>query len=117
MLAAKENKADLIAGMDLGGASKDVANILIDLAQRETNGKSDRLSRVMVSALAHEVPLLENSHRSAGFAVLKAPDIPSALVETGFITNAREERLLASDAYQTRLATGLADGIDAYFRK
>jgi N-acetylmuramoyl-L-alanine amidase len=115
-LAARENKADLIAGMDLNGASEDVAGILIDLAQRETNHKSAQLSRSLVISLAHGAQMLPNSQRSAGFAVLKAPDIPSVLVELGFITNAHEEKLLKTRAYQKRLAHVLADGIDKYFK-
>jgi N-acetylmuramoyl-L-alanine amidase len=114
-LAARENKADLIAGIDLSRHAPEVSNILLDLARRQTNNLSIGLARRLVGELGREVPLLANSHRSAGFAVLKAPDIPSALVELGCLSNREEERLLRTRPYQKRLATLLARSIDDYF--
>jgi N-acetylmuramoyl-L-alanine amidase len=114
-LAARENKADLIAGIDLSRHEPVVSEILLDLARRQTNNLSIRLARDMVSELGRDVRLLNNTHRSAGFAVLKAPDIPSALVELGCLSNKEEDRLLQQTSYQRRLAAGLARSINDYF--
>jgi len=116
-LAAKENKADVIGGMDLSDASKDVANILIDLAERETRAKSTQFADLAVKNLGREVKLLSNTHRFAGFAVLKAPDIPSVLIEVGFLTSPREEHLLQSQTYQGKVVRGIVKAIDSYFGK
>ncbi len=114
-LAARENKADLIAGIDLSQHEPAVSNILLDLARRQTNNMSVRLARQLVTELRHDVRLLNNSHRSAGFAVLKAPDIPSALVELGCISNKEEDRLLRQEAYRRKVATGLVRSVNDYF--
>jgi N-acetylmuramoyl-L-alanine amidase len=114
-LAARENKADLIAGIDLSRHEPVVSEILFDLARRQTNNLSIRLARDLVSELGREVRLLNNSHRSAGFVVLKAPDIPSALVELGCLSNREEDGLLQRAAYQHKLATGLVRSINDYF--
>jgi N-acetylmuramoyl-L-alanine amidase len=114
-LAARENKADLIAGIDLSRHAPEVSNILLDLARRQTNNLSIGLARRLVGSLGREVPLLANSHRSAGFAVLKAPDIPSALVELGCLSNREEERLLHTRSYQKRLAVLLTRSVADYF--
>jgi N-acetylmuramoyl-L-alanine amidase len=115
-LAARENKADLIAGIDLSHQAPEVSNILLDLARRQTNNLSIGLARRLVDDLGREAAvMLENSHRSAGFAVLKAPDIPSALVELGCLSNREEDRLLRSPAYQRRLASGLVRSVDDFF--
>lgn len=116
-LAARENKADVLAGLDLSTESKDVADILISLAQRETKNQSATLADLIVLALDGKVKMLENSHRFAGFAVLKAPDVPSILVEIGFLSNPAEEKLLLSKAHRERIVNGLASGIDSYFQK
>jgi N-acetylmuramoyl-L-alanine amidase len=114
-LAARENKADIIAGIDLSSEREDVAGILISLAQRETKNNSATLADILVSSLNDRVRLLENTHRFAGFAVLKAPDIPSVLVETGFLSHPEEEKLLKTRAYREKVVAGLAEGIDRYF--
>jgi N-acetylmuramoyl-L-alanine amidase len=114
-LAARENKADLIAGLDLSRHEPVVSEILFDLARRQTNNLSIRLARDLVSELGQEVRLLNNSHRSAGFVVLKAPDIPSALVELGCLSNKEEDTLLQKTTYQRKLATGLVRSINDYF--
>jgi N-acetylmuramoyl-L-alanine amidase len=116
-LAARENKADVIAGMDLSGEREDVAGILISLAQRETKNNSASLADMLVSALNDKVRLLQNTHRFAGFAVLKAPDIPSVLVEIGFLSHPDEEKLLRTRAYREKVVAGLAEGIEEYFRR
>lgn len=115
-VAERENAADVVAGIDLGRQSPDVSSILFDLARRETNNRSIGLARELVSTLSSEVRMLENCHRSAGFAVLKAPDIPSALVEMGCLSNREEDKLLRTAAYRTKVAKGIAQSVDAYFR-
>jgi N-acetylmuramoyl-L-alanine amidase len=114
-LAARENKADLIAGIDLSRHEPVVSEILLDLARRQTNNLSIRLARELVAELGREVRLLNNTHRSAGFVVLKAPDIPSALVELGCLSNRDEDRLLQQAPYQRKLATGLVRSVNDYF--
>ncbi|HWK45882.1 MAG TPA: N-acetylmuramoyl-L-alanine amidase [Stellaceae bacterium] len=114
-LAARENKADIVAGIDLSHQTPEVSNILLDLARRQTSNLSIGLARQIVGRLGHEVRMLENSHRSAGFAVLKAPDIPSALIELGCLSNREEDRLLRTAAYQRKVATGIVMSVDAFF--
>jgi N-acetylmuramoyl-L-alanine amidase len=92
-----------------------VATILIDLARRQTNNHSIVFARHVVSELDRNIRMLNNCLRSAGFAVLKAPDIPSILVETAFISNPAEERKLRSPREQQRFAESIAGGIRAYF--
>ena len=114
-LAARENKVDLIAGIDLSRHAPEVSSILIDLARRQTNNQSIRLARRLVNDLGQDVRMLNNSHRSAGFAVLKAPDIPSALVEMGCLSNRQEEHALRMPSYRQTVATGIARSINDYF--
>ncbi len=117
-LAARENKADLIGGVDLSVEDKDVANILLDLVRRDTMNQSNFFAGSIVSAFEKEnIQLLERPHRSAGFAVLKAPDIPSVLVETGFVSNNKEARMLTRSDYQEKIAATLKEGIDRYFER
>ena len=117
-LAARENKADIIGGVDLAAEKGDVANILISLAQRDTKNESAIFADYLVrSLLDQNINLLENSHRFAGFAVLKAPDVPSVLIEVGFLSNAEEEKLLKSKTHRARVVTGIAKGIDKYLTK
>ncbi len=114
-LADRENQADTVAGIDLGNQSPEVSSILFDLARRHTNNLSIGLAQEIVARLGSEVRMLENSHRSAGFAVLKAPDIPSALVEMGCLSNHEEDRLLKTAAYRDKIAAGIVDSVNAYF--
>jgi N-acetylmuramoyl-L-alanine amidase len=114
-LADKENKADLIAGVDLSHESSDVTNILIDLAQRETMNRSAVFAGTLVEELQREIPLLGNTHRFAGFAVLKAPDVPAVLVEMGYLSNQSDERNLRQEDYRTKLARSITRAVDSYF--
>ena len=116
-LAQKENKADVIGGMDLSATSKDVADILIDLTQRETRAKSTRFAELLVSSFRKQITVLNHTHRFAGFAVLKAPDIPSVLIETGFITNPREEKQLLSPVHQEKFLRCAVKAVDKYFSR
>lgn len=114
-LAAKENKSDLIAGVDLNVQSDEVANILIDLAQRETMNESAVFAKVLVDRLARHREMLRNTHRFAGFAVLKAPDIPSVLVELGYLSNRADERMLRSPGERRKIARSIVEAVDGYF--
>jgi N-acetylmuramoyl-L-alanine amidase len=116
-LADKENKADLIAGIDLSSESSEVTNILIDLAQRDTMNQSAHFAATMIGELQHVGPVLRKSHRFAGFAVLKAPDIPSVLVEVGFLSNATEARALGQADYRKKLARAMMRSVIRYFVK
>ncbi len=117
-LAARENQADLIAGVDLSHEDKEVANILIDLAMRDTMNQSKFFANTVVKkANARGIELLDQPHRFAGFAVLKAPDIPSVLVEMGFMSNKQEANQLSSPEYRKKIMGSLAQGIEAYFEK
>ncbi|WP_420404067.1 N-acetylmuramoyl-L-alanine amidase [Nisaea sp.] len=115
LLAENENKSDIIAGMDFGTETPEVTSILIDLAQRETMNHSARFAGMLVREMRGEVKLLKTAHRFAGFAVLKAPDIPSVLIELGFLSNNHDEKLLRSNAHLTRVAASLRRAIDDYF--
>ncbi len=115
-LAARENKADVLAGVNLSDEREDVADILISLAQRETNNRSAMLADFLTVSLDGKVRLLPNSHRFAGFAVLKAPDVPSVLIETGFLSHPQEEKMLKTKAYREKVVAGIAQGIDRYFQ-
>ena len=114
-LAAKENKSDIIAGVDLTKQNSVVTDILIDLAQRDTKNMSTRFASLLVKELKRETMLLGNTHRYAGFAVLKAPDVPSVLVEMGYISSSKDEALLSSAKHQKRLARAIRDAIVDYF--
>lgn len=118
LLADRENRADLIAGIKLDTNDKEVATILVDLTMRDTMNQSRFFANKLVSHLEdNRINMLDNPHRYAGFAVLKAPDIPSILVEMGFMSNPREAAQLAKPEYQRTLSKALVKGIDAYFSK
>lgn len=117
-LAAKENFSDAIAGVALPKDSDEVVtNILIDLAQRETNNRSVVFARSIVGQLAAKGRLHTKQLRSAGFRVLKAPDVPSVLLELGFLSNAEDEKQLTDEAWRDRMAVSVASAIDGYFSK
>lgn len=117
-LAERENKSDLIAGIDLSHQEEDVAGILIDLAARDTMNQSRYLAKTVITTFDRSgVGILDTKYRSAGFAVLKAMDIPSILVEMGYLTNRSDVEKLSSAAYQKRIAASLKASIDAYFQK
>ena len=115
-LAERENKADIIGGVDLGGNTKEVNDILISLSQTDTRNKSSKYATYMVKEMAKTVKLVKNTHRFAGFAVLKAPDIPSALLEMGYLSNRTEEANLKRLAYRQKLVNAAANAIDQYFK-
>jgi len=114
-LAEKENKSDIIAGFDLSEENVEVANILIELAQRETMNRSAVFANVLIRELGLRVALLRRSHRFAGFAVLKAPDGPSVLIELGYLSNHKEEKLLRSQAHRDKIADAVVEAVEDYF--
>jgi N-acetylmuramoyl-L-alanine amidase len=113
-LAARENKTSVLAGFDFAKESRDVADILIDLAQRETMNASAAFATVLQREMSPKVHFKSNAHRFAGFLVLKAPDVPSVLLETGYVSNEQDSRFLFSEAGQEAIAEGVAKAVDAY---
>ncbi|QLC26603.1 AMIN domain-containing protein [Parasphingopyxis algicola] len=116
-LASRENAADVINGVNLGGADDDVRSILIDLTQRETMNISARFASLLRREAGDTVPFRNDYHRFAGFAVLKAPDMPSILFESGYLTNSSDARRLFSRDGQRAIARGLADAIETHFAR
>ena len=116
-LAAKENRSDIIAGVDLPNESDEVTNILIDLAQRETKNLSITFAGTLISGLKGDTPLRKKTHRFAGFRVLKAPDVPSVLVELGYISNPADAKRLKSKSWRKEMATSVSKAIENYFSK
>lgn len=114
-LAERENKADVVAGLNLLEHSKEVSDILINLAQRETMNRSSEFASFMVQEMRKSVKLRDNTHRFAGFAVLKAPDVPSVLLEMGYLSNRTEERLLKQKDYRRKLAVSTSKAVEKYF--
>lgn len=116
-LAARENKADVINGIDLSHESDDVSSILIDLAQRETMNGASRFAELLQRELAPLITLKSDFHKYAGLMVLKAPDVPSVLLETGYINNPDDLALLQSKGYRDKIATGVARAVEAQFAR
>ncbi|MFZ5608661.1 MAG: N-acetylmuramoyl-L-alanine amidase [Pseudomonadota bacterium] len=114
-LAARENKADIIAGVDLNGENDEVRDILISLAQRETMNYSSRFANMLVEALGGKNLIPARPHRFAGFIVLKAPDVPSVLIETGYLSNRDDARRLASRDGQRQIAAAVVRAANRYF--
>ena len=114
-LAESENKADVIAGVDLSAEPGEVADILIDLAQRETRRFSAQFARTMVGELKGSVRLHKHPLRSAGFKVLKASDIPSVLLELGYVTSPHDLKLMTSGAWRKRATGAIAQAVDTFF--
>ncbi len=115
-LAEKENKADIVAGMNFAEHSKEVSDILLNLAQRETNNSSAEFATLLSSRMSKIVKTVSNTHRFAGFAVLKAPDVPSVLLELGYLSNPSEERQLRQKSYRRKLGDATVVAIDKYFQ-
>lgn len=114
-LAEKENKADIVAGLNFAEHSKEVSDILLNLAQRETMNRSAEFATFLASEMRKSTHTLQNTHRFAGFAVLKAPDVPSVLMELGYLSNRTEEKQLQQSSYRKKLAVSAARAIDKYF--
>ncbi len=115
-LAEAENRSDVVAGIDMAREPGDVADILIDLAQRETKGYSHQFARTLVGEMKSAMRLHKKPLKSASFVVLKAPDVPSVLVELGYMTNKNDLKLLTSDGWRAKAAGSIAEGVEAFFR-
>lgn len=117
-LAQRENQSDRVAGLNLANERAEVASILVDLVQRDTRNRSVLLAETLLAELGQEVALLpERPHRMAGFAVLRAPDVPSVLVELGYLTNREDELLLGQSRHRMRLARGIVRAIERYLEE
>jgi len=114
-LAETENRADVIAGVDLTFEPNDVADILIDLAQRETKSFSVQFARGLIDSMRTATRMHKNSLKSAGFRVLKAPDIPSVLIELGYVSNRQDIKSLTSADWREHTANSIAQAIDRFF--
>ena len=114
-LAQRENKADLIAGVDLDSEPDEVATILIDLARRETMNLSATFATLVLPEFERAGKTLRKGHRFAGFAVLKAPDVPSVLIELGYLSNPADERQLTSPNFQKQIGISIQRAVDSYF--
>jgi N-acetylmuramoyl-L-alanine amidase len=114
-LADAENRADAIGGVDLADEPNEIADILIDLAQRETKAFSANLARNVVKQIGTTARLHKHPLKSAGFRVLKAPDVPSVLIELGYVSNARDLKQLVSESWRSRTGDAIAHAVQAYF--
>ena len=116
-LAAKENRADIIAGVDLEDAPDELAGIFIDLAQREAKNESIKFAKTAVSFMRRRVLLNRNPHRYAGFRVLKSPNFPSVLIELGYLSSYKDEAMLNSQRWRSRSASAIVQSVNRYFSK
>jgi N-acetylmuramoyl-L-alanine amidase len=114
-LAQRENSADRFAGPSWHGVSPEVARILASLVRQETRHGSSQLARDLIGSLDRDLPMLPNPDRHAGFVVLKAADIPSVLVEMGFMSNPGDETLLRQADHRALVARAMKRAVDAYF--
>lgn len=114
-LAEEENRADVIAGVDLKDEPDDVAGILIDLAQRETKTFSVQFAHKLVGAMKSATRMHKEPIKSAGFRVLRAPDVPSVLVELGYVSNKEDLQSLLSDTWRDHTSDSMAAAVDGYF--
>jgi len=114
-LATVENRADILGGIDLSHHQEIVTQILIDLAQRDANGKSLKIADLMVEELSEVTTLLRKQRQQAGFVVLKSPDMPSALIELGYLSNEEDERRLTNNDHLVELTEAIIDAIDRFF--
>jgi len=116
-LAQRHNRADMLAGVDLRGSDDVVADVLMDLARMETQPRAERLAKAVRLSLAdHDLPLNSRPMRHAGFSVLKSPDIPSILLELGFLSSKRDRANLRDAEWRARMAVALRDALAAWRR-
>jgi len=115
-LAKRENQSDVIAGVDLTGQDDSVSHILIDLAQRDTINRSARFAETAVATLGEATDILpRDPHRSAGFAVLKAPDVPAVLIELGYLSNVHDSDQMGTERWRDGVASAIAAAVDRHF--
>ncbi len=116
MLARKENRSDIISGVNFSGASSEIVKMMIAMSQRDSMNKSAKFAKFSVKSMQnHNINILKNAHRFAGFAVLTAPDMISVLIELGYLTNYREEKNLNSYRYRKKIVRSLVNAIEQYF--
>lgn len=113
-IAERENLSDAIAGVPLADEKQEVADILIDLARRETQIFSIRFARQLVGEMTGQVELINNPHRSAGFKVLRAPDVPSVLVELGYLSNSKDEALLRDPDWRKKAVRSITSAVTLF---
>jgi N-acetylmuramoyl-L-alanine amidase len=113
-LAARENKADIIGGVNLGVEAPEVGEIMIDLSRRATTNVSVAFAETLQETLSKRIAFRGEFHHFAGFRVLKAPDVPSVLLETGYVSNEEDVDLLFSDSGRRRIAEGIAAAIERH---
>jgi N-acetylmuramoyl-L-alanine amidase len=113
-VAARENLSDELAGMSIDDANHEVSDILMDLVRRETHTFSIRFARTLVGELSNGIELIKNPHRHAGFRVLKAPDVPSVLLELGYLSNPQDEALLKDEEWRAKAIGNIASAIEAF---
>jgi len=116
-LAESENKADAIGGVNLTEEPTDVADILIDLAQRETRTFSNHFARLLAGEMKNTARMHKHPLKSAGFRVLKAPDVPSVLIELGYVTNKNDLQLMLSESWRSKTVAAVGQAIDAFFAR
>jgi N-acetylmuramoyl-L-alanine amidase len=114
-LAETENRADVIAGIDMSHEPGDVADILIDLAQRETKAFSLHFAKTLVADMKKVARMHKNPLKSGGFKVLKAPDVPAVLIELGYVSSKDDLKQLTSEAWRTKTAGAISSAIDNFF--
>lgn len=117
LLAQRENRADIINGVNLGKQRSEVASILLDLAQRETMDNSAAFANLLKREATGLVPFRTDYHRMAGFVVLKAPDTASILLEAGYLTNSEDAERLSSGAGKQNIATGIRRAVEIHFAR
>lgn len=116
-LAQGANEGDIVAGIDMAHETPEVRNILLDLTQRETMNQSALLGRHILENLKKIAYVRKDHVLFAGFRVLKAPEIPSALIEIAYLSNPNEEKLLRTESYQNKVASSIAKGVETYLLK
>ncbi|WP_460275440.1 N-acetylmuramoyl-L-alanine amidase [Celeribacter sp. ULVN23_4] len=113
-LAERHDRADLLAGVDLTGQDDVIATVLMDMARTENTPRTDRLADHLVTQLEESVGMHKRPHLEAGFSVLKAPDIPSVLIELGFLSSAKDRAKLVDQAWRTKAAWAIRDALFAW---
>ena len=117
-IAQSENQADVLSGIDIPEEDSDeVMDILLDLTQRETRNFGTVFAKNLVKELKLTTPMFKVPHQQAGFKVLEAPDVPSAMIELGFVSNADDEKLLLSDSWRDKTAGSVVQAIDDFFER
>ncbi|MBT4878387.1 MAG: N-acetylmuramoyl-L-alanine amidase, partial [Alphaproteobacteria bacterium] len=111
----KENKVDIVSGLDLSDLDKDVSDALIGLSFRDAKNKSILFAKLLNQNLRKRVQVRQNSHHSAGFVVLKNSNMASVLIELGFITNKTDSKNLQKKSYQDKFLKGASEAINKYF--